>query len=126
MQFVDENIHGECDDVLGVDLEPCWWRTFWCLICEAGYINTWVYQHLGSCFKSTKNILETYMVYKMQGNVEVFNYNIDTQWRLGSSHSAHPQILRSCYKIMTMNTCILRLFRAMINNVGDMMQHTAV
>ena len=66
------------------------------------------------------------MVYKMQGNVEVFNYNIDTQWRLGSSHSAHPQILRSCYKIMTMNTCILRLFRAMINDVGDMMQHTAV
>ena len=75
MQFVDENIHGECDDVLGVDLEPCWWRTFWCLICEAGYINTWVYQHLGSCFKSTKK---------------------------------------------------LRLFRAMINDVGDMMQHTAV
>ena len=66
------------------------------------------------------------MVYKMQGNVEVFNYNIDMQWRLGSSHSAHPQILWSCYKIMTMNTCILRLFRAMINNVGDMMQHTAV
>ena len=30
------------------------------------------------------------MVYKMQGNVEVFNYNIDMQWRLGSSHSAHP------------------------------------
>ena len=34
------------------------------------------------------------------------DYVLKVQWHLGSSNSVHTQILRSCKKIMTVNTFI--------------------
>ena len=59
-------------------------------------------------------------VYEMlgQGNVDVFNYMNDKQWHLGSSSSAQPKILRSCKKIMTMNTFIIGRMSDITNHRG--------